>query len=359
MLTIWRRHNPARCRFSKRTETKCRCVIWATGTLPNGRLVRESTKLRDWTRAQAIIRQWEIEGEPPKVEAHKTIQEWKEIFLHDAKSPSGRNLGSETYRKYVLLFKQLEAFTTSKGVKYADQLDLAMLTTFRSTWKDNPLSSSKKLERLRNILKFALRRKWVKENAAEELDLPKLKQNPTLPFSEDEMQRILKAATDIRVKAFALVMRHAGLRISDTTTLAVASLGHNKIRLYQAKTNEHVYVPIPDFVTTTLRSIPHKNPLYFFWSGHSKVPAATSLWRKRLALVFKEAKIANGHTHRFRDTFAVNLLEKGVSLETVSILLGHQSVTITEKHYSPWVKTRQDALDVEVSRALSLGAGPI
>jgi integrase/recombinase XerD len=77
------------------------------------------------------------------------------------------------------------------------------------------------------------------------------------------------------------------------------------------------------------------------------------MWRKRIADVFKEAKIEDGHTHRFRDTFAAGLLEEGVSLESVSTLLGHQSVKITQKHYSPWVKTRQDALDREVSEALS------
>jgi len=70
--------------------------------------------------------------------------------------------------------------------------------------------------------------------------------------------------------------------------------------------------------------------------------------------VFKAAKIENGHTHRFRDTFAVGLLEKGVSLESVSVLLGHQSVKITQKHYSPWVKTRQEALEKEVLHALSV-----
>jgi integrase/recombinase XerD len=251
------------------------------------------------------------------------------------------------------LFKQLEAFATNKGLKYVDQLDLPMLTAFRSTWKDAPLSASKKLERLRSVLKFALRRKWIKENHAEHLDSPKLKPTPTLPFSEDEITRIFKAATNPRVHAFIQVMLHSGLRISDTTTLAVASLTGNKIQLYQAKTAEHVSVPIPETVATALRSIPHKNPKYFFWSGHSKVPAAASVWRKRIADVFKDAKIEDGHTHRFRDTFAVNLLEKGVSLETVSILLGHQSVRITQKHYSPWVKTRQEALDKEVSRVLS------
>ena len=45
--------------------------------------------------------------------------------------------------------------------------------------------------------------------------------------------------------------------------------------------------------------------------------------------------------------------KKGVLLETVSLLLARQSLKITQKHYSPWVKTRQEALDQEVSRALS------
>ena len=353
MLTIWRRHNPDKCELTKRSETKCRCVIWATGTLPNGRKVRESTKLRDWTRAMAVIRQWELEGEPPKIEERTTIEVWKDAFLQDAKSQSGRNLGSETYRKYVLLFKQLEAFATHKGLRFVDQLDLPALTAFRSTWKDGALSSSKKLEQLRNVLRFALRRKWIKENAAEELDSPKIKPSPTLPFSDEEYDKILKAATEVRTKAFIQTMRHSGLRISDTTTLAVTSLSGNKIRLYQAKTGEHVYVPVPELVSKALRSLPRKNQQYFFWSGTSKIQAAASVWRKRIADVFKAAEIADGHTHRFRDTFAVGLLEKGVSLETVSILLGHQSLKITQKHYSPWVKTRQEALDKEVSRALS------
>jgi integrase/recombinase XerD len=48
---------------------------------------------------------------------------------------------------------------------------------------------------------------------------------------------------------------------------------------------------------------------------------------------------------RLRDTFAVDLLEKGVPLEEVSKLLGHESIKTTERHYSKWVKGRQDRLD--------------
>jgi integrase/recombinase XerD len=135
--------------------------------------------------------------------------------------------------------------------------------------------------------------------------------------------------------------------------LAVESLQGSRLRLYQAKTGEHVYVPISEDVAGALRSVPHKHPAYFFWSGHSKVPAAVSVWRRRLADVFGGAKISNGHSHRFRDTFAVRLLEAGVGLGSVSILLGHKSLRITEKHYSPWVRTRQDALDREILKVIS------
>jgi integrase/recombinase XerD len=51
---------------------------------------------------------------------------------------------------------------------------------------------------------------------------------------------------------------------------------------------------------------------------------------------------------RLRDTFAVDLLEKGVPLEEVSKLLGHESIKTTERHYSKWVKGRQDRLDKSV-----------
>ena len=350
MLIIYRRHNPQKCRFRSRSEFRCKCPIWVSGT-KDGRRLREALKVRDWNRAQEVVRRWEVEGERPKVRTRVTIEEWQNSFLKDAEA---RNLGRGTKRLYKLLFKQMLEFAQDRGIKLANDFNLDALTDFRSGWKIGPLTASKRLERLRSVFKFAVQRKIVEENHALSLVGPKLKQNPTLPFSKQDMEKVLKAAksdeVDSRVEAFILTMRHSGLRISDVATLAVNSLSDNRLKLYQAKTGEPVSVLLPQHVADALRSIKPTNPNYFFWTGESRLETITGFWRARIAEVLNLAKVS-GHPHRFRDTFAVSLLEGGASIETVSILLGHQSVRVTEKHYNPWVKTRQDALDRAVERA--------
>ena len=49
----------------------------------------------------------------------------------------------------------------------------------------------------------------------------------------------------------------------------------------------------------------------------------------------------------------MKLLLAGVPLERVSVLLGHSSVKITQKHYNPWVLARQEQLEADVMRTWS------
>jgi len=44
------------------------------------------------------------------------------------------------------------------------------------------------------------------------------------------------------------------------------------------------------------------------------------------------------------------LVLAGVPIARVSFLQGHQSVRITEKHYAPWVRERQEQLEAGVRR---------
>ena len=91
---------------------------------------------------------------------------------------------------------------------------------------------------------------------------------------------------------------------------------------------------------------------YVFWDDNSTRETTVKSWNRVFNKLFKAATppVAGGHPHRFRDTFAVSLLLKGVSLESVSKLLGHTSIKVTERHYAPWVKARQDQLESDVKR---------
>lgn len=136
------------------------------------------------------------------------------------------------------------------------------------------------------------------------------------------------------------------------------------LRDYQAKTGIPVFVPLPPHVADLLRSIPpglKPNPNYFFWSGNGLPKTFVANWQRAYRRLFKvvDLRKLDGtpkrcHCHMFRDTFAVEMLLAGVPIDQVSILLGHSSVRVTEKHYSPWVRARQDQLEKSVQSAWQL-----
>ena len=128
-------------------------------------------------------------------------------------------------------------------------------------------------------------------------------------------------------------------------------LAGNRLFLYTQKTGVPVNAKLPEFVMATIEATPKVNEKYFFWSGVGKLDSAVRSWQTRLRKLFELAKIPGGHAHRFRDTFAVELLLASIPIERVSILLGHQSVRITEKHYSPWVRSRQELLEADLENA--------
>jgi len=150
--------------------------------------------------------------------------------------------------------------------------------------------------------------------------------------------------------AFVLLLRHSDLRIGDAVTLERERITGDKLFLYTAKTGTPVCCPLPEFVLNALEAAPKFSERYFFWTGESKLASATGDWQRALKGVFNEAGIPDGHAHRFRDTFAVGLLQAGVPMKRVSVLLGHSSIKVTEKHYSPWVRARQEQLEADVRR---------
>jgi site-specific recombinase XerD len=116
----------------------------------------------------------------------------------------------------------------------------------------------------------------------------------------------------------------------------------------QTKTNVDVRVPVPPEVITALGQCPRSSREYFFWSGESTILSRVGDWHRSLSTLFELAGIKDAHSHKLRHLFSVSLLAKGVPLETVSILLGHKSIRVTERYYSAFVPARRTSIEEAV-----------
>jgi integrase/recombinase XerD len=363
MLTFYRRHKKnCEHRREGRKYRRCRCPIWVDGFLAGVEL-RESLKTRNWQRAQNIVTEWEAEERRTTCSEPTTLAAAWQEFIADIEA---RKLHESTVRKYKLLRRQMEEFAQTRGLRFLAEFDLEVTGRFRATWKDGPRSSAKKLERLRAFFRFAQKRKWASENPASELKSPRTSVCPTLPFSREEMVKILAAVDEYaaempstgkdnarRIRGLVLLLRYSGIRISDAVSLTEDRVRGNRLFIYTQKTDVAVNVILPDFVVKALESTPRASAGNFFWSGVGKLESAVRSWQTRLRKLFLLAKVPTGHAHRFRDTFATELLLAGVPIERISILLGHQSVLVTQRHYAPWVRARQDQLEADLASAWS------
>jgi integrase len=367
MLTIYRRHSETCKHHAKakghqrkgRSYLHCGCPLWADG-LGGAADLRKSLGTRDWEQAQEIVRKWESEQRAPGHEEIVTIARGTEQIVADA---TARGLRTDTIAKYKLLKRELEAFANARKIATFAGFDLAAIGEFRASWKNKNHGALKKLERLRLFFDFARDNGWVTENLAERVKSPRVASLPTLPFSGAQMTKILQAASDRvetvqsqgkdnarRLRGLVLLLRYSGLRIGDAASCSIDRLADGKLRLYTQKTGQHVHCPLPEFVVKELDRMPRRSERYWFWSGIGKVHSLVTKWEELLRKVFIAAGVPDGHAHRFRDTFAVDLLLASVPIERVSILLGHSSIRITERHYSPWVRERQEQAEADVRR---------
>ncbi len=332
----------------------------------HGERIHKALGTTDWHKAQQIVRELETGANCTDTRTQVGPITLNQAWLRFMADLDARKLHPATVRKYCLLQKQMEEFATHKRTRFLGQLDIDTMGEFRSVWKDGALSASKKLERLKAFFCFAMKRKWITESPVSDLKAPKVSVKPTMPFTHEEVCRILEAV-DIycretsangrenarRLRAFVLILRYSGMRISDVVNLTAERFVGNRLFLYTAKTGVPVHIVLPEFVLRVLESTPRKSENHFFWSGVGKLESIVRSWQTRLRRLFQLAGVMKGHAHRFRDTFAVELLLAGIPIERVSILLGHQSTRVTEKHYNPWVRSRQEQLEADLERAWS------
>ena len=110
---------------------------------------------------------------------------------------------------------------------------------------------------------------WVSENLAEKVKSPRVTLRPTLPFTHDDMVKILAACearlqvvqsqgrdNARRLRALVLLLRYSGLRIGDAASCSTERLSDGKLRLYTQKNED----PCPLSAARFCREGTRRNP---------------------------------------------------------------------------------------------------
>jgi integrase/recombinase XerD len=348
MVALYRRHL-RRCKHRLRTYKRCACPIWVQKTL-HGQPMRKSLDIHNWESAQKVVREWEAGAERQIV----MLADACERFLDDCEA---RGVGAAQRGKYRLMFDEMKKVVRRRTVNLCTD-DLA---EYRERWTVGSTTKRNRLGRLRTFFKFCMERGWIQDNPAKALKPPKEHHKQVMPFSDEELEKIMWAVDlypdkpggrRAEVRAFVLALRYTGLRIGDVVAIRRSYLKDGKLLMQTQKTKSEVWMPLPQVVIDALGALPAFGG-YWFRSGEGAVRTAVGNWQRSLRRVFKLAGI-KGHPHKFRHTFACSLLSKGVSVEAVSTLLGHGKVGITQKFYSAWVQSRQAALTAEIEKAWKL-----
>jgi len=354
---------------------KCECPCVVSGTNPRTGTSYDKMALHTLDRfiAQQKVRELEETGIIKPPEEQYTIEE---AFDRYTMILTNRRRKEGTHANYRTLYNSLQEFADGHRpkIKLLREITFAHLTDWIGTWELKDSTSAYRQRVVKKLFKDAFQMRWIPENPAFLLEPPKGDESgQTMPFDLDgELPKIREALPHWWSKrtnrrgiwsfhpdtAIGLVtlLDVTGMRWSeacvfdpkDPHKLRKVKIGGQDIYCYfarQKKTGHMAFTPLKPEQADLILNCKWLSSKYPFWNGRT----GTNEWNHRfvggcLRHLEEVSGVPHIRPHRFRDSFAVDLLSRGVDIRTVSRLLGHKSVKNTLDHYEHYIKSDQDKL---------------
>lgn len=173
---------------------------------------------------------------------------------------------------------------------------------------------------------------FIEKNPCNNLSKIKFTKKVLTPYSDIEIERLRSKCNSERDKAIIMFLLATGCRISEVCSINVDDLDfHNLECTVLGKGNKErtVYFDdvtamiVQDYLKTRSDSL---DALFVGKGGHRLLPGGVRTMLNHLA---EKAGVEHVHPHRFRRTLATNLINRGMSVQEVAKILGHENINTT------------------------------
>lgn len=206
-------------------------------------------------------------------------------------------------------------------------------------------SQARHLVAIRQLFRFLLRERLLKDDPAAEIELPKPPKRLPSFLDVSEVERLLAlpdAGTPrgLRDRAMLEVLYATGLRVSELVSLPADALDSERgFVLVRGKGNKERVIPLGEVALEAVRvyclqSRPvfaKDRPADALFLRQGGEPMTRQGFWKLLKGYATEAGIKKSISpHKLRHSFATHLVERGADLRAVQAMLGHADLSTTE-----------------------------
>ena len=308
-----------------------------------------------------------------------TWREFRDLFeSHKKLLVRLDKLASTTLENYQYTLNALEQFLDEQHITMLNNVDDSVIDRFQS-WRIGRIKTRKSdgssalqldLVHLHHAFAFAIEKNFVQRNPVRVAAKRRDPSSGSQPFTADEL-RDLKSHAGEDLFSF-LVLRWTGFRRSDATILTWEEVyfGRNEIdhvcKKTRRTTGKMVTIPIAAELLMALETErerrnpqPSERVLLDPTTGEpfDKPHLASNKRYNRLTDCIEalgmRAGVPTATPHRFRDTFAIDMLIRTDNLTYVASLLGDTVKTVTE-YYLPFVRELRERARFKIDNGIGI-----
>ena len=178
--------------------------------------------------------------------------------------------------------------------------------------------------------------KMIRMNPAFNVEPIKCEKKVKDIFSMADIEKMKRSCKTVRDVAIICFLLSTGCRISEVTQLDRGDINYESGEcIVRGKGNKHRMVYLDDVAIMTLREYlaQRRDGSCALFIGKRMERMTSGGVRAMLKGVEEKSGVHNVHPHRFRRTLITRLLNRGMPIQEVAVLVGHDKVDTTMKYY--------------------------